>query len=176
MKVDSPASARRSFNAAKSFSDMYTSPRTSTSGGTPSACSGIEPIVRRLCVTSSPTSPLPRVAPRSRIPLRYTRLIARPSIFGSTTNSNLGRSIPSRARWLRIRSTHARSSSSVRAFGSDSIGSRCVTFSSFPTGSAPTRWVGESGLANSGCSFSKPRSSSSSASYCSSPIVGSSST
>ena len=30
----------------------------------------IEPIVRRLCVTSSPTSPLPRVAPRSKTPSR----------------------------------------------------------------------------------------------------------
>ena len=32
--------------------------------------SGIEPIVRRLWVTSSPTSPLPRVAPRSSTPSR----------------------------------------------------------------------------------------------------------
>ncbi len=57
--------------------------------------------------------------------------------------------MPSRARCVRIRSTHARSSSSVRAFGSESIGSRCVTFSSLPTGSPPTRWVGESGVRNS---------------------------
>ena len=58
--------------------------------------------------------------------------------------------MPSRARWLRIRSTHARSSSSERTLPSDSIGSRCCTFSSRPTGSPPTRWVGESGVASSG--------------------------
>ena len=53
--------------------------------------------------------------------------------------------MPSRARWLRIRSTHARSSSAERTLPSESIGSRCVTFSRRPTGSPPTRWVGESG-------------------------------
>ena len=36
----------------------------------PRTCSGIAPIVRRLCVTSSPISPLPRVAPRSSTPSR----------------------------------------------------------------------------------------------------------
>ena len=85
MKVDSPASARRSLRAVKSFSDMYTSPRTSSRLGASWMRSGIAPIVRRLWVTSSPISPLPRVAPRSSTPSRYTRLIARPSIFGSTT-------------------------------------------------------------------------------------------
>ena len=54
--------------------------------------------------------------------------------------------MPSRARWLRIRSTHARSSSSERTLPSDSIGSRWRTFSRRPTGSPPTRWVGESGV------------------------------
>ena len=37
--------------------------------------------------------------------------------------------MPSRARWLRIRATQARSSSSERALASESIGCRCVTFS-----------------------------------------------
>ncbi len=41
-----------------------------------------------LWVTSSPISPLPRVAPRSNTPSRYSSDIARPSIFGSATNSN----------------------------------------------------------------------------------------
>ncbi len=45
-----------------------------------------------------------------------------------------------------MRSTHARSSSSPRTLPSESIGSRCSTFSSRPTGSPPTRWVGESGV------------------------------
>ena len=49
-----------------------------------------------------------------------------------------------------MRSTQARSSSSERALSSESIGSRCATFSSRPTGSAPTRWVGESGVAQLG--------------------------
>ena len=123
MNVESPACARRSFSAAKSGSDMYTSPRTSMSGGASSKRSGMVPIVRRLWVTSSPISPLPRVAPRTRTPFSYRREIARPSIFGSATNSKLGSSIPSRARWERMRATHARSSSSERALASDSIGS-----------------------------------------------------
>ena len=58
--------------------------------------------------------------------------------------------MPSRARWLRIRSTHARSSSSERTLPSESIGSRCSTFSRRPTGSPPTRCVGESGVRSSG--------------------------
>ncbi len=63
-----------------------------------------------------------------------------------------------------MRSTQARSSSSVRALASESIGCRWRTFSSAPTGSPPTRWVGESGVSSSGCSASIARSSSSSAS------------
>ena len=42
-------------------------------------------MVRRLAVTSSPTSPLPRVAPTLNTPSRYVSEMARPSIFGSTT-------------------------------------------------------------------------------------------
>ena len=42
-------------------------------------------MVRRLAVTSSPTSPSPRVAPRTKTPFSYTSEIARPSIFGSVT-------------------------------------------------------------------------------------------
>ncbi len=43
-------------------------------------------------------------------------------------------------------------------------------------GAPPTRWVGESGVTSSGCAASIARSSSSSASYSSSPISGSSRT
>ena len=63
-----------------------------------------------------------------------------------------------------MRATHARSSSSERALASEYIGCGWRTFSSLETGSAPTRWVGESGVTSSGCSASMPRSSSSSAS------------
>ena len=63
-----------------------------------------------------------------------------------------------------MRAIQARSSSSLRAFASECIGCRCRTFSSRETGSAPTRWVGESGVTSSGCSASSARSSSSSAS------------
>ena len=41
--------------------------------------------VRRLAVTSSPTVPLPRVAPTLNNPSRYVSEMARPSILGSTT-------------------------------------------------------------------------------------------
>ena len=63
-----------------------------------------------------------------------------------------------------MRATHARSSSSERALASEYIGCRCGTFVSWETGSAPTRWVGESGVTSSGWSRSIARSSSSSAS------------
>ena len=75
-----------------------------------------------------------------------------------------------------MRSTQPRSSCSERALASESIGCRCATFSSRPTGVPPTRWVGESGVTSSGCSASIARSSSSSVSYSPSPMTGSSST
>ena len=90
--------------------------------------------------------------------------MARPSIFGSHTNSNFGSSMPSRAKCERIRATQARSSSSERALPSESMGWRWRTFSRYSTGAAPTRCVGESGVTSSGCSASSLRSSSSSAS------------
>src|SRR5919197_1230928 len=65
--------------------------------------------------------------------------IASPSILGSATYWNSGSSMPSRARWLRIRAIQARSSSSLRALASDSIGWRRVTLRSSETGSPPPR-------------------------------------
>ena len=44
-------------------------------------------MVFRFCVTSSPISPSPRVAPRASAPFSYTSEIASPSIFGSVTYS-----------------------------------------------------------------------------------------
>ena len=55
--------------ARKPESGMYTSPRTSTSGGaSPFIRNGIDLIVRRFGVTSSPWMPSPRVAPRTKTP------------------------------------------------------------------------------------------------------------
>ena len=51
-----------------------------------------------------------------------------------------------------MRATQARSSSSERALASETSAAGGVTFSSRETGSAPTRWVGESGVTSSGCS------------------------
>ena len=67
----------------------------------------------------------------------------------------------SRFRWLRIRASQARSSSSSRALPSESIGSACSIRSKCSSGGAPTRWVGESGVRSSGFSSSIARSSSS---------------
>ena len=65
MYTGSPCSARSSLSRAKAAVGRYTSPRTSTSAGGDgsSITSGSTRTVRRFAVTSSPTSPLPRVAP-----------------------------------------------------------------------------------------------------------------
>ena len=49
-----------------------------------------------------------------------------------------------------MRSIQARSSSSLRALASESIGWRWVTFVSAETGSPPMRCVGESGVSELG--------------------------
>jgi hypothetical protein len=68
----SAAATRASFIRSKPVNDMYTSPRTSISGGWPAprSRSGTSRTVRRLGVTSSPTAPLPRVAPTASTPSR----------------------------------------------------------------------------------------------------------
>jgi hypothetical protein len=96
--------------------------------------SGIDLIVLRFWVTSSPISPSPRVAPRTNAPFSYTREIASPSIFGSVTYSMS--SLPDS---LRTRASHVRSSSGLRALASDSIGCRCLTGSNLSSGFPPTR-------------------------------------
>ncbi len=67
----SPASSRCSFIATNDFVGISTSPRTSNGAVSPArriasrpTVSGIERIVRRFAVTSSPTMPSPRVMPR----------------------------------------------------------------------------------------------------------------
>src|SRR5919202_1463691 len=78
--------------------------------------------LRRLGVTSSPVVPSPRVAPRTSTPSTYSRLTARPSTLGSTTNGPGSRPARSRAR-----SYQARSSSSEKALARLSIGTRWRT-------------------------------------------------
>ncbi len=67
-----PASVSRSFSSWNAATGRNTSPRTSRVSGTsvPVSRSGTESIVRRLGVTSSPVTPSPRVAPRTRSPFR----------------------------------------------------------------------------------------------------------
>ena len=85
-KVFSPFSSNASFSAWKVFLGMNTSPRTMSRAGAPSNAMGMERMVRRFSVTSSPTLPSPRVAPRTNRPSTYSRATDRPSIFGSTEN------------------------------------------------------------------------------------------
>jgi hypothetical protein len=73
-------------------------------------------------------------------------------------------------------SSHFSSASRVVTFSSEPIGERCATFVKPAAGGAPTRCVGESGVASSGDSSSMAFSSSKRASYALSWISGSSST
>jgi len=88
MNVFSPAAARRAFIALNSSRSMNASPRTSIAGGIfpfPLSTRGIERIVRRLLVISSPCVPSPRVAPWTSAPSRYFSAMATPSNFSSAT-------------------------------------------------------------------------------------------
>ena len=80
-----PASACRSFSSWNAATGRYTSPRTSSTSGQPFPASreGAAAIVRMFGVTSSPVTPSPRVAARTRRPPRYTSATASPSIFSS---------------------------------------------------------------------------------------------
>ena len=77
----------------------------SRSGKLPRSCFGRLRTVRRFSVTSSPVTPSPRVAPRTKTPFSYSRDMERPSIFGSTQYSR-----PS-GRAAAMRSSKAASSS-----------------------------------------------------------------
>ena len=76
---------RGSGAATGAFGDLATTIATYTSAGgfLPASRSGIARIVWMLRVTSSPTSPSPRVAARASTPSSYRRLMARPSNFSS---------------------------------------------------------------------------------------------
>ena len=127
---------------------------------------GIALIVRMFVVTSSPTIPSPRVAPRVNAPSSYVSEIARPSIFGSDTKRRSPGSMSSCRSRLWRRFSQARNSSGDRALARDSIGSAWRISPNLSSGRMPpaTRWVGESGVRSSGFSSSIPRSSSMSAS------------
>ena len=119
---------------------------------------GMDWIVRRFSVTSSPTRPSPRVAPRTNTPSRYSSATDRPSTFGSTlysTCSSCSRTFSSKS------TTSASEKESCRL----SSGTACVTGSNFVSAMPPTRCVGESGVISSGCSFSRFASSRWSISY-----------
>ena len=75
-----------------------------------------------------------------------------------------------------MRSSHAASSSSLKALPNDNIGTRCWCLASWLCGSAPTRCVGESGVRNVGCCSSSSFNSRISRSYSASDVVGASST
>ena len=65
---------------------------------------GMERMVRRFSVTSSPTWPSPRVAPRTNTPSRYSRATDRPSTLGSTLYSAWGMVSATRSRKSRTSS------------------------------------------------------------------------
>ena len=71
---------------------------------------------------------------------------------------------------------HAFSSSHEKALSSESMGTRCRAGANSSDGRAPTRWVGLSGVMNSGNSSSRLRSSRVSSSYSASETSGSSRT
>ena len=75
--------SRSSFIFSKSAVEMKTSPRTVISISFFNFC-GIVLIVLTFPVTSSPTCPLPLVAPSTKIPFSYFNAHDKPSIFVST--------------------------------------------------------------------------------------------
>src|SRR6266581_4834121 len=150
--------------------ERYASPRTSIRLGQPLPLSrsGMSTTVRRFAVTSSPSTPLPRVAPVTSTPSSYVRLTAAPSIFTSSVYPAERTSGSSRA----FRSSHSASSTSVKALASDSMGTRWRCFRNCCAGSAPTRWVGLSGVRRSGCLASSSCSSRNRRSYSASDNSG----
>ena len=173
--VGVPASSNERFSFANSSRGMKTSPRTSRSSADASgpglSTFGMERIVLRLAVMSSPIRPSPRVAPRTKRPRSYTRATPRPSIFGSQTYWNFA---PGKARPRRV--SNSRRSSGVVALSSESIATWCSTGLKRSVGVPPMRWVGLSPVTRSGHSASRVRSSRMSASYWASETSGRDST
>ena len=151
--VGRPAASRSSLKRSNADLGNSTSPRASNLSGTsPITLRGTDLTVLRFRVTSSPTVPLPRVAPLTSMPFSYVKATARPSYFSSQTMSKA--SVSSR---VATRRCHATSSSSLNALPRLSIGTGCSACTKLSAGSAPTRWVGESGVTSSGFASSISR-------------------
>ena len=143
-----PACSCCAFSASNDARGMNTSPRTISRDGAPSSRIGMEWMVLRFSVTSSPMSPSPRVAPRAKTPSRYSSATESPSTFGSTEYSASGSS-------ARTRASNSRSSSSENTSCKLSSGTACCTFWNALIASPPTRRVGLVGEAYCGYSFSR---------------------
>ena len=140
----SPLSSRSSLSRSKLFLGMNTSPRTIREGRASGRRRGMEGMVFKFSVTSSPTWPSPRVAPRTKRPFSYSRATDRPSTLGSTSYSTpSGRA--SRTRW-----SNSSSSSTENTSWRLSRGTRWCTSWKPSATLPPTRWVGESGVISSG--------------------------
>ena len=98
--------------------------------------------------------------------------MATPSTLGSQVNSRDSSSSEGSCR--RRRSPQARTSSSLKALSRLIIGARWRTSRKRPDGAAPTEFVGESGVAKTGYSDSRRRSSRTRRSYSASGISGAS--
>ena len=116
-------------------------------------------IVSTLAVTSSPVTPSPRVAARTRRPRSYSRATARPSILSS--HRKLAPVPPSRS----MRAAQAESSSLEKALSRLCMRSRCSTGEKVAAKPPLTFWLGDSGVTRAGCAASIALSSPISSSY-----------
>ena len=146
---------------------IYTSPRTSKNAGAFFSCFGMSLMVRRFSVTSSPTSPSPRVEPRTNTPSRYSRLTESPSILDSTTKT-----VPGCCSCTRR--TKSSTSSNENTSCRLSMRTACGTLVNTAEAAASMRWVGESAVTSCGNCCSSARSSCVSWSYSKSSSSGAS--
>ena len=153
-----PASSRCSLRAWNTFLGINTSPRTMSRLGASSSTMGMERMVFRFSVTSSPTRPSPRVAPRMNFPSRYSSATDRPSTLGSTVYAPSGAA-------SRTLASNSPSSSMEKTSCRLSRGTGCSTFSNWLIAWPPTRFVGDNGDASSGCRVSSSSSCRISRSY-----------
>ena len=208
LKRRRPAASLASLTASKSASERYTSPRTSKVLGTdPSSHDnrrGTPIAPASCCVTSSPVSPSPRETQRTRTPSSYRTEAEAPSIFGSAHSCTRasGRGVsraeasgaaaeaaaeggaysPPSAR--RARATNAWTSSALKAFWRDCIGTawrtggraaKAVLARSSEGTGAPTRRVGLSSRTRAGCARSMASKRTRRRSYSASETSGSAS-
>ena len=101
-----PWSSRMALISSNTERAIYTSPRTMSRGSLSGRTMGMERTVFKFSVTSSPTRPSPRVAPRTNTPSRYSRATDKPSTLGSTEYSTM----PPRASSMRSQNSATSSS------------------------------------------------------------------